>query len=177
MGKELRQLTGHDDGVTSATFSADGTHIVTASLDGTTRIWIPRQAKIFSACLTHRAYAVGVLQPGWQDRGYLGRGWHSSHLGCRFRRRIAAVGWPSLRSGGQIWHQLCHLQLDGRTVATSGFDQTARIGMRLPAPSCASSQVTTSSFGQQPKAKMARASSLPAKFRPLASGQLTLTIS
>lgn len=38
-GLELLRLKGHTGGVNSAVFSADGSRIVTASGDGTTRVW------------------------------------------------------------------------------------------------------------------------------------------
>jgi WD40 repeat protein len=38
-GKEVRRLTGHTDAVNSVAFSADDRLVVTASLDGTARLW------------------------------------------------------------------------------------------------------------------------------------------
>jgi WD40 repeat protein len=38
-GKEVRTLKGHSDVLWSATFSPDGKRLVTASDDGTVRIW------------------------------------------------------------------------------------------------------------------------------------------
>ena len=37
--EKLRTLAGHSSSVNSASFSPDGKHIVTASGDGTTRLW------------------------------------------------------------------------------------------------------------------------------------------
>lgn len=39
LGQPLAVLKGHTDSVRSATFSPDGTHVITASDDGTTRLW------------------------------------------------------------------------------------------------------------------------------------------
>jgi WD40 repeat protein len=38
-GKEVRVLTGHSDQVRGVAFSPDGKYMLTASLDGTARLW------------------------------------------------------------------------------------------------------------------------------------------
>jgi WD40 repeat protein len=38
-GAEVLTLKGHTDGVTSASFSTDGSRLVTASHDGTAKVW------------------------------------------------------------------------------------------------------------------------------------------
>jgi WD40 repeat protein/serine/threonine protein kinase len=43
-GYEVSQLKGHEDDVTAAALSPDGRHLVTASLDGTARIWHANEA-------------------------------------------------------------------------------------------------------------------------------------
>ena len=45
-GKEIATLRGHEDVVQSAAFSSDGTHVVTASHDTTSRIWDVRLATL-----------------------------------------------------------------------------------------------------------------------------------
>jgi eukaryotic-like serine/threonine-protein kinase len=42
-GAELLALKGHTGSVASASFSADGSRIVTGSLDKTAKVWVPAQ--------------------------------------------------------------------------------------------------------------------------------------
>ena len=52
-GKSLATLAGHEDGVTSAQFSPDGTRIVTASDDKTARVWDAATGKSLATLAGH----------------------------------------------------------------------------------------------------------------------------
>jgi WD40 repeat protein len=45
---ERGQLRGHTDAVYSATFSPDGTRVITASADGSTRIFLTRPENLLA---------------------------------------------------------------------------------------------------------------------------------
>ena len=55
-GKELQQLIGHTDVVTSAAYSSDGKYIVSASWDNTVRIWDAKTGKELQQLKGHTVY-------------------------------------------------------------------------------------------------------------------------
>ncbi len=71
-------LKGHKDWATSAAFSPDGARIVSASLDGTVRVWatdlkglIERAVSFLPRCLTAKERSDFFLEPEdppWCDR-------------------------------------------------------------------------------------------------------------
>jgi WD40 repeat protein len=52
-GKELATLSGHSDGVMSASFSPDGRRVVTASDDNTAKIWDAESGKELATLSGH----------------------------------------------------------------------------------------------------------------------------
>jgi len=58
--KEIAVLRGHDDRVSSAAFSPDGTRIVTASYDNTARVWDAATAKEITVLRGHDGYVLSA---------------------------------------------------------------------------------------------------------------------
>ncbi|HVO72226.1 MAG TPA: hypothetical protein VMT24_19380, partial [Aggregatilineaceae bacterium] len=65
-GVLLRTLAGHTDSVSSATWSPDGTRIVTASLDRTIRVWDAATGNELFVLSGHRD---GVTYAAWSPDG------------------------------------------------------------------------------------------------------------
>lgn len=100
-GKQMGRLPGHAQPITSVQFSADGTYIITASLDGTVRLWateiggelpsvqlpgpvtsmafLPSQLIQSSASVQSGDVAVQPVQqaPGWLTMGNQIAGWQN----------------------------------------------------------------------------------------------------
>ena len=53
-GQELATLIGHKDGVMTATYSPDGQRIVTASNDGTVKVWNAETAQEIACLIGHK---------------------------------------------------------------------------------------------------------------------------
>jgi hypothetical protein len=76
-------IGGHQDIVSSASLSANGTHVVTASDDKTARVWrafpdVIELIGIVQAGLSRRlsqaqrdAYGLATAQPGSEDRNFI----------------------------------------------------------------------------------------------------------
>jgi WD40 repeat protein len=76
-------LEGHQDALRSASFSADGTHVVTASWDSSARVWrafpdantlISIVRASLSRCLSQAqrdAYGLSSAQPASEDRNFI----------------------------------------------------------------------------------------------------------
>ena len=62
---DLLTLRGHTSGVRSASFSPDGSRVVTASDDGTAKVWDAQEwCRGANAQGTHQCHHFGVVQPG-----------------------------------------------------------------------------------------------------------------
>lgn len=59
-GKSVRELTGHAGWVTAATFSTDGEQVLTASDDGTARLWQTKTGKAVQVFRGHSGYVKAV---------------------------------------------------------------------------------------------------------------------
>jgi WD40 repeat protein len=59
-GKELRTFTGHTASVTSVAFSPDGKQVVSASDDGTVRLWETASGRVMRSFIGHDSYVKGV---------------------------------------------------------------------------------------------------------------------
>ena len=65
-GEPLATLEGHTNYVTSASFSPDGSRLVSSSWDGTVRVWNANSGMRFGAHMADRAACgFGVLRGGW----------------------------------------------------------------------------------------------------------------
>jgi WD40 repeat protein len=60
---QLAVLSGHTAGVRQATFSPDGTHVVTGGLDGTARIWDARTGIQIAVLRGHKAAPFAAYSP------------------------------------------------------------------------------------------------------------------
>lgn len=50
-GRLVRQFRGHEDRITDLDASADGKWLLSASLDGTVRVWDIPSARVLQVCL------------------------------------------------------------------------------------------------------------------------------
>ena len=94
-GELLVTLDGHHDAIWMLQHSRDGSRLITASWDGTARVW---DTKTGDSIFTHPSRAPGFL--GWLYRerhsnrdGELRRLGHG--MGCPYRFALAA-GWPKI---------------------------------------------------------------------------------
>jgi WD40 repeat protein/serine/threonine protein kinase len=60
-GNEVGQLKGHEDDVTAASLSPDGRHVVTASLEGTARVWHAEEAPGYGTVIRSAGPAAAAL--------------------------------------------------------------------------------------------------------------------
>jgi WD40 repeat protein len=59
-GKQLRELQGHTDGVTSVSFSGDGSQIVSGSYDRSVRVWDAKSGKQLRELQGHTNFVTSV---------------------------------------------------------------------------------------------------------------------
>ena len=119
---ERRGLRGHTDTVTSAAFSPDGRQVVTASVDGTARVW---------DAATGQSLAVLTGHTGWV--------WNA--VFSPDGRRIVTASWDNT---ARVWDAATGQSLavltshkdrvwsaafspDGQSVVTASDDKTARV--------------------------------------------------
>jgi WD40 repeat protein len=125
-------LRGHQTSVAAAAFNSDGNRIVTASLDGTARIWDARTGT-----------AIPPLPNGEILPTMLPNGWPSIRATAEFshggRWAVATVGKEAalvldVKTGGvvaKLSHastvQSAHFSSNGRRIVTAGLDSTPKI--------------------------------------------------
>jgi TPR repeat protein len=116
------QLSGHTQLVLSAEFSPDGRRVVTASDDGTARIWDVATGRELIRLDGHTAQVEGaVFSPDGRrivtgSYDYTARVWDAmtGRQLTRLSGHTAVVSWAGFSP-------------DGRRIVTSSFDKTARI--------------------------------------------------
>jgi WD40 repeat protein len=119
---ELAVLVGHGDSVTSAAFSPDGTHIVSASRDRSIRIWDARTGVQLAVLLGHsdRVIAAVYSRDGTRivsgSRDKTARVWNA-HTGAQ---ELVLRGHDGTITGADF-------SPDGSRIVTSSVDKTARI--------------------------------------------------
>lgn len=122
-GGSLQATIVHDGYVSAASFSRDGSTVLTASYDETARLWDARTGQPRSAALKHNSLIVAAaLSPDGQ-----------TVLTGSFLDKTARL-WDAL--SGQIrgepmkhdgWINVVAFSPDGQTVPTGSFDKTARL--------------------------------------------------
>jgi serine/threonine protein kinase len=129
----LLLLSGHEDGVESASYSPDGRRIVTASLDSTVRVWDAETGEMLAVLSGHE---------DWVNSASF------SPDGCRIVTAIydrTATTYNTVRvwdaetgemlvllSGhkAEVWSG--SFSPDGRRIVTASYDGTARVWNSLP---------------------------------------------
>jgi WD40 repeat protein len=121
-GAEILALKGHTRGVSSASFSPDGTRIVTASQDGTAKLWDARTG-------------VEILTV----RGHSGTVWSASFSPDGLRILTASedgtTGVWDAKTGDEVFRLKGHTAIvrsasfspDGSQIVTAGQDKTAKV--------------------------------------------------
>jgi WD40 repeat protein len=125
-------LRGHQTSVAAAAFNSDGNRIITASLDGTARVWDAQTGA-----------AIPPLPNGEILPTALPNGWPSIRATAEFSGRgpwaVATVGQAAaqvldVRTGGVVARlphhstvQSAHFSQDGRRIVTAGLDGIAKV--------------------------------------------------
>jgi WD40 repeat protein len=152
-GEALLTLTGHDDLVNQIAWSPEGSHIVSTSYDGTTKIWdvstaLETGAAIGEELLTFTGHTGDVLDVAWSPDGSrivsgsfdnTARVWDvSTALGLSHRPEPVegeAEGLNTEAVTGEAlfvfhhrgWVELVAWSPDGSRIATSGEDNTVKV--------------------------------------------------
>ncbi len=123
-----RAFKGHEDNVSSVTFNAEGTRLLTASWDGTARLWIPGTRNDPTSALPvvfrgHQGKLHGaVFSPAgtriltYADDG-TARLWHTDHPSGR----PVVLRGPERKMTGAVFNG------DGTRILTLSEDQTVRL--------------------------------------------------
>ncbi len=133
-GARLRELTGHENGVTGLAFGPDGRRLYSSSYDGTVAVWDPRTGERLRVMRVHGHGCGGLdLSPdgallatvGWD---HLVRLWEADT-----GRALGDLG----RHDDGIW--AVRFAPDGRYLVTAGQDMSVRLWdarppARTPAP-------------------------------------------
>jgi Tol biopolymer transport system component len=115
-------LSGHDDAVNSAAFSPDGTRIVTASGDGTARLWDAATAKEIAVLRGHdESVHSAAFSPGGTRIVTA-----SSDNTARIWDAASAKEVAVLRGHETIVYSAA-FSPDGRRIVTASGDKTARL--------------------------------------------------
>jgi WD40 repeat protein/tRNA A-37 threonylcarbamoyl transferase component Bud32 len=143
----LVQVWFHDGPVRYAAFSADGRHVLTASGDGTARVWDVSSGEPVSPPLKHDGPVLhGAVHPDGQTVVTASKDGAARVWDVRTGRSVA-----TLRHGGPV--PCASFSPDGRRVLTASEDGTARLwdaatGKLLAAPLPHDGPVRWAAFGQ-----------------------------
>ena len=122
-GAEVLTLKGHNGLVSSASFSPDGTRVVTASLDNTSRIWAAGSG---AELLTLKGHTkLFVLSASFNGDG-------TARRDRKLRQDGEGLGrqeWPRAAhiSGAQRRSSSASFSPDSLRVVTGGSDSTAKV--------------------------------------------------
>src|SRR5262249_1161924 len=114
-------LRGHDGPVRTVTFSPDGSRIVTASDDGTARIWWSesKEPRVLGR------HAKPIEKVAFSPDG--NKVATASHDNTVKIWRLAGSGTPVTLEGHQDWVRSVAFSPDGKSVLTASEDQTVRL--------------------------------------------------
>ena len=121
-GKEIAVLRGHDDLVTSAAFSPDGSHIVTASEDKTAHIWDAATGKVIAVLSGHEGAVYSAVFSPDGKRIVTASGDHTARIWDAATGKVIAV-----LSGHENKVTSAAFSADGKRIVTASMDNTARI--------------------------------------------------
>src|SRR5262249_19056005 len=126
---DVLTLRGHTGAVWSASWSPDGSRIVTASVDRTAKVW---DARTGAGALTLRGHPGAVrpaaFSPARPRRG--SRRWHRTGKGRDERTRAEVL---TLRGHtGAVWS--ASFSPDGSRIVTGSSDATAKVWDATPVP-------------------------------------------
>jgi WD40 repeat protein/serine/threonine protein kinase len=115
-------LSVHEHGVTSAAFSPDGARIVSASHDGTVRVWRVGDGR---APLVLRGHEAGVRAAVFSPDG--GRIASASYDGTVRVWAADGSGAPQVLRGHEGWVWSVAFSPDGGRIASASYDGTVRV--------------------------------------------------
>jgi WD40 repeat protein/transcriptional regulator with XRE-family HTH domain len=122
-GREVARLQ-HDDVVLAATFSSDGRHVATGSVDGTARVWeMPGGEEVGAARMAIERGAPVFTVAFSPDGQYLAAGGYGSIT--RIEEVVSGKEVASLWNDDTV--QEVAFSPDGRYLATASNDRTARV--------------------------------------------------
>jgi WD40 repeat protein len=121
--REQRVLAGHSDNVVFASFSADGSRAVTASVDRSARIWDVVHGKLIATLTGHEQAVNSATFSPDGSRVVTASNDGSARLWASQDGRLIAI-LPS-HDGGAVFTAL--FDRDGQHVVTASADTTARI--------------------------------------------------
>ena len=176
--RERADLAGHQDAVNAIAFSPDGARVVTASDDGTARIWSVADPGESIALTGHamRVYSAAFSPDGARvvtaSEDHTARLWDAA--------TGAAIGPPLAMHGGTVAAAV--YSGDGARIVTASWDGTARIwdartGGDLGELPCHAGKVLSASFSPDGKAILTVSEDGDAQIWDAASRQLLRTLS
>jgi WD40 repeat protein len=122
--EQLGYLGDHRASVLAASFSSDGTAVVTASSDGTARVWEPRPGSEFLGIVTAelRGHSSAVV-----DAAFSPNGQRVATASSDGTARIWQVTNARVLRGDYGQMLDAEFSRDGRSIVTAGSDGTARV--------------------------------------------------
>ncbi|MBV9123333.1 MAG: protein kinase, partial [Planctomycetes bacterium] len=148
-GKQMAVLRGHDAEITSACFTSDGQQVLTASLDGTARLWDAGPAAEYGRVLRGPGGPFGLVRfgpdggrlftavgPNGDNFATVGQGGQGGDPALRVwdptsAKELAALKGLESLAGSPVREQLLgpvrafDLSPDGQRLATASFDYAA----------------------------------------------------
>ncbi|WP_076401501.1 nSTAND1 domain-containing NTPase [Insolitispirillum peregrinum] len=122
--REERTLVGHEDRVTAASFSPDGKKVLTASYDGTARVWDLSSSPPTAISLNGHKSAVGAASFSPDGRRVVTA---SDDNTARVWDLSAQTPTAIVLKGHTGDVTAASFSPDGRRVLTASYDQTARV--------------------------------------------------